>query len=631
MAAWVSGVKRFFSLQNLQFLAGKRIKPALQIGFSVGAVLCILVWLPAFPSYENKTLDWRYTWKPLQAAAPSDKVVIVAIDDQSLETLKVQWPWPRTMYAKAIDNLSKAGAKVVALDFVFSEPSKKELAAQDKVLGDAIVRSRSWIVMANKLSRDETQSATRLAVESPIASLDPGKTHVGFVNVWYDPDGILRRSAVVQRRGKVPYYSFALKIISRWYGLADPPYTTSAEEWLHYGPLSIPVQKRVNLLVNYRGGAGSFKTISFENILDDEVFAGMLTTGVFKDKIVLIGPTFAEAQDNHPTPYIYGYMPGVEVHANVIDTILHQKYFHFFNDLRLYLLMLLLPTALALIIIHLKPLKGLLFYVFFTIAYFSVGIWVFAHGRWIIPLFNPLLALTITYLVVFTYRVLTEEKRSRQIKGMFSRYVSPKVVDELIKNPSAALKLGGEKQEVTVLFSDIRGFTTLSEQLQPEQVVELLNEYFQAMTDVIFAHDGMVDKFIGDAIMAIFGAPVPHPDDPLRAVQTAVAMQAELKKLQEKWAARGRRTFEIGVGVNTGEAIVGNMGSTQAMGYTVIGDTVNLASRLESANKELATHILISESTYRRVAGQVEAKEHEGIKVKGKANAMSVFEVLRLK
>jgi adenylate cyclase len=229
------------------------------------------------------------------------------------------------------------------------------------------------------------------------------------------------------------------------------------------------------------------------------------------------------------------------------------------------------------------------------------------------------------------YLLLTEERHSRQIKNIFSRYVSPQVVEQLVKDPRAELKLGGNKQVVTILFSDIRGFTTLSEELSPEAVVELLNEYFQTWTDMIFKYDGTVDKFIGDAIMAIFGAPVAHPDDPLRAVQAALAMQAALMELNTKWAAEGKRMFKIGVGINTGEAIVGNMGSQQAMGYTVIGDAVNLASRLEGKTKDLGAEILISESTYQAVKNKVEAQEHQDITVKGKARAMSVYDVRGLK
>ncbi len=194
-----------------------------------------------------------------------------------------------------------------------------------------------------------------------------------------------------------------------------------------------------------------------------------------------------------------------------------------------------------------------------------------------------------------------------------------------------ALTLGGNKQEVTILFSDIRNFTNMSEQMQPEQVVELLNEYFQAMTNVIFGHEGTVDKYIGDAIMAVFGAPVSSPDDPVRAVRTGLDMLSALDLLRAKWESQGRSTFKIGIGVNTGEAIVGNMGSTQAMGYTVIGDAVNLASRLEGLNKELGTSLLISEATYERVRDYVEVKEFSGIKVKGKAEEMKVYAVQGLK
>jgi adenylate cyclase len=632
MAVGLDSLKRFFSPEHMRFLASKRIKPALQIGLSIGVLFCVFEFFDFNSMSENKTLDWRFVWKEIQAPAANDQVLIVAIDDQSMDRLKVRWPWPRTMYAKAIDRLSQAGAKVVAFDLVFSEPSQKELTVQDRILGDAILRSKSWIVLASKFFVKDMQVGQQIGYISPIPNIDPNKTHVGYVNLWHDKDGIIRHAALIQKHLNKPYQSFALKILARYYNL-DFPLVTVGGNWVHFGSIPIPVDGNANLLINFRGGPGSFKVISFENLLDDEVFQGMQAAGIFKDKIILIGPTFTEAQDNHPTPYFmdYGVTPGVEIHANVLDTVINQKYFHRLPGLMLYGLLLLLPLVTALISIHLKPLHGLAFFILFALLYVGAGFGVFLHGRLILPLANPVIALLATYLIVLMYRVLSEERRSRQIKGMFSRYVSPKVVEELIKNPSAAMKLGGNKQEVTILFSDIRGFTSLSEQLAPEEVVELLNEYFQAMTDVIFKHDGTVDKFIGDAIMAIFGAPVAHGDDPMRAVRTAVAMLEELKLLRAKWEARGRRTFEIGVGINTGEAIVGNMGSIQAMGYTVIGDAVNLASRLESANKELGTHILISESTYRQVAAQVEAREIPGIKVKGKANAFSVYEILNLK
>ncbi len=631
MALVLDSFKRFFSTENLKFLAAKRIKPAVQIGVGVGLFFCLFTFFDFNSMSENKTLDWRFVWKDVQSPSAKDQILIVAIDDQSMDSLKVRWPWPRTMYAKAIDRLSQAGAKVVAFDLVFSEPSRKELEVQDRILGDAILRSKSWIVLASKFFVKDMQVGQQIGYVSPIPNIDPNKTHVGYVNLWHDKDGIIRHSALIQKHLNKPYQSFALKILARYYNL-DFPTVTVRSGWVNFGDIPIPVDSGANMLINFRGGPGSFKVISFENLMDDEVMQGLATAGVFKDKIVLIGPTFTEAQDNHPTPYFldYGVTPGVEIHANVLDTIINQKYFFRLSGPLLYGLLLLLPLLLALVIIHLKPWQGIVFFLVYTLLYVAAGFFVFLKAHVVVPLANPAIALVVTYLFVLMYRVFSEERRSRQIKGMFSRYVSPKVVDELIKNPSAAMKLGGNKQEVTLLFSDIRGFTSLSEQLAPEEVVELLNEYFQAMTDVIFKHDGTVDKFIGDAIMAIFGAPVRHEDDPMRAVRTGVAMLEELKVLRAKWEAHGRKTFDIGIGINTGDAIVGNMGSIQAMGYTVIGDTVNLASRLESANKELGTRLLISESTYQHVKRQVEVKEYTGLKVKGKAQAMSVYEVLRL-
>lgn len=296
-----------------------------------------------------------------------------------------------------------------------------------------------------------------------------------------------------------------------------------------------------------------------------------------------------------------------------------------------FLIFLLLPLLIGQLTIKLKPIRGLFALVGLAVAYLLISIWMFISYRLLVPVVNPLLVAAITYLMVVVYLLVTEERHSRFIKGMFSRYVSPKVVEELVKDPNAELKLGGNKQVVTVLFSDIRGFTTLSEELTPEAVVEKLNEYFQTWTDIIFKHDGTVDKFIGDAVMAIFGAPMAHPDDAARAVRAAWDMREALEKLNERWKEQGRRTLNIGVGINTGEAIVGNMGSHQAMGYTVIGDTVNLASRLESKTKDLGAFLLISETTYAAVKDLVEVETFSDVTVKGKSKALSVFAVRGLK
>ncbi|MBN1594327.1 adenylate/guanylate cyclase domain-containing protein [candidate division FCPU426 bacterium] len=609
-----------------------RAKMAVSIALFMATLFVVLDYFGFGITYENKMLDFRFMLREPAGPSLQDKIVIVAIDDQTLNTLKLRWPWPRSVFARAIDNLSKAGARVVAFDMIFSEPSGKELARQDQVLGSAIIRSRSWIVLGSKFYAKKTPVGLETSYVAPIPKIDPGKTHVGYVNYWHDEDGIVRHAALLRKHQGTLYQSFVLKILSRYHNIKEPG-VILAEQQLTYGPLKIRVERNAKLLINYRGGPGSFQIISFDNLLDGEVFKGLLESGVFKDRIVLIGPTFLEAQDNHPTPYLRsggGLTAGVEIHAHVLDTIMQQKYFVQANWAARWSIFYLMALFLALVGVRLRPGYSFLVLLAAIFIYGGAASWLFMRLRWVLPMFTPMFMLTIgTYLPVLAYRLVTEERQSRFIKDAFARYVSPKVVEELVKNPEA-LQLGGKKQTVTVLFSDIRGFTSLSERLRPEQVVELLNEYFQTWTDIIFKYDGMVDKFIGDAVMAIFGAPVAHPDDPIRAVRAALDMKQALARLQERWRAEGKYTFNIGVGINTGEAIVGNMGSRQAMGYTVIGDTVNLASRLEGKTKDLEAFLLVSQRTYEEVKRLVAVREHAGIMVKGKAEPLTVYEVLGL-
>lgn len=613
---------------------------ALTITVFIGMIFCLLHYFQFSQSFEGKFIDARFMLRDQVGPYADDKIIIVAIDDQSLESLGVRWPWPRTMFAKAIDNLSDAGAHVVAFDLIFSQPSKEELVKQDEVLGDAITRSRAWIVLGSKFYSQRTSAGVQTAYVKAIPNIDKNKTHVGYVNYWADDDGVIRHAGLLKKHQNQLYQSFALRIIARYLKIDAPAIELSPSQ-LIYGPLKIKVTDGARMLINYRGGTGRFKTISYENIVNDDIFEGLKTSGLFKNKIVLIGPTFTEAQDNHVTPYFrahvgsdgrtLGLTPGVEIHANVLNTVLNQKFLVPAKNWLNYLLMFLLSYLIAMITIRYKPWKGIVILLALVLGYFIFSSWMFLSFNMLTPVLLPVLAMVSVYVLVMVYRVFTEEVQNKRIKSMFARYVSPKVVDQLVKNPLGELKLGGTKQKVTVLFSDIRGFTSMSEQLSPEAVVDRLNEYFQVWTDMIFKYDGMVDKFIGDAVMAIFGAPVSHKDDAIRAVKCALEMEAALKKMQERWQAEGKHIIKIGVGINTGEAIVGNMGSEQAMGYTVIGDTVNVASRLESKTKELNQTILISSATHEEVKDLVDTVEFDDVMVKGKAQALSVFGVKGLK
>lgn len=250
-------------------------------------------------------------------------------------------------------------------------------------------------------------------------------------------------------------------------------------------------------------------------------------------------------------------------------------------------------------------------------------------GIWLNAVY-PLLTMVIVYTAVTLYRYIVEEREKRKIRGAFSFYVTPSVVNEMLKNPDK-LKLGGDKKELTVLFSDIRGFTTLAEEMEPEALVNLLNEYLTEMTDIVFEFDGLLDKYIGDAVMAVWGAPLEQNDHPARACRTALKMLDRLTKMQQKWEAEGTPRLDIGIGINAGPMVVGNMGSERRFDYTVMGDSVNLASRLEGINKEYGTQVVISEFTYERVKDDFFCRELDAVRVKGRAKPAKIYELVALR
>ena len=254
-------------------------------------------------------------------------------------------------------------------------------------------------------------------------------------------------------------------------------------------------------------------------------------------------------------------------------------------------------------------------------------LFIFSHFNVWLNIIYPALTMITIYLGITVYRYITEEREKKKIRGAFQYYLTASVINEMLKDPSK-LKLGGDKKDLTVSFSDIRGFTTISEKLTPEELVHLLNEYLTAMTNVVFQYDGLLDKYMGDAVMAVFGAPLDQPDHALRACRTALGMMEELKKLQKKWAEEGKPVLDIGIGINSGDMVVGNMGSDMRFDYTVVGDMVNLGSRLEGTNKEYGTNIVISEYTYNDVKDVFFCRELDSVIVKGKKLPVKIYELL---
>jgi adenylate cyclase len=462
----------------------------------------------------------------------------------------------------------------------------------------------------------------------PIPPLREAAKNLGHVNIVPDTDGTVRRETLAVAYQNNFYPSLALQVARVARGVPIDEMVLDLHGAVELGPVRIPTDVEGRMLIDFVGPDRSFPHYAAADVL-----SGAIPPETFKDAIVFVGATATGIFDLRVTPYT-AVFPGVEIHANTVENILGDHLIQRapWVEIAVFLLVVGLPFALGAALGRLRPLGGSLLALGLVVALFVVAQGLFVYGGLWFPAFYPMLAVVLTHVPITVHRALTEERQRLFVKRAFQQYVPEGVVKNILADPSL-LRFGGERKELTVLFSDVRGFTTYSERHGAEQVVEILGEYLSRMVDVVFVHEGTLDKFVGDALMAVFGAPVPQRDHALRACRTAVDMMATLRELQAKWAREGKEPFRIGIGVNTGEVIVGNLGSVQRFDYTVIGDPVNLAARLEGLNKEFpeASGIIISEFTYAQVKDHVEVRPLGQVTVKGKAKPVVVYELLGVK
>ncbi|MDI6757405.1 MAG: adenylate/guanylate cyclase domain-containing protein [Endomicrobiia bacterium] len=570
-----------------------------------GAVLAAvsLLWLAGlFTALDNSWSDFKFILRgPL---SPDKNIIIVAIDEHAIKMLG-RWPWPRRTHARLIERLTRAGAKAIIFDVLFTEPDRLDPAG-DAELTAAARKSRRTILGGMFQFKDRAAEAYLVPVGETVRS-----PRVGFVNIFPELDGKCRKVPLfIEYRG-APLPSLALRGLEIYY-------QKSADEIVSERRLALDDYGELTL--NYRGGFERFEYISFYDVV-----SGKSPRSAFKGKIVLVGGTAAALFDLKATPYSPVF-PGVEIHANAISNVINSNFLHPVSWLWAFLAAALLCAAGGYFMTTMSAWKGSMVAASMIFGYLGLSYAMFLGERY----FNytaPAVAGLFCYVGILLYRFFTEEKEKKYIKKTFSHYLSPHVMEDILNNP-ASLKLGGQKQTLSVLFSDIRGFTTMSENLKAEEVVALLNEYLTEMVKVVFKHDGTLDKFMGDAVMAFWGAPIPQNDHAVRAVSCARDMIINLRKLQEKWLVEGKTsTINIGIGVNTGEMVVGNMGSYERMDYTVIGDNVNLGARLEGLNKDYATEVIISEFTYAVVRDIFKTKYLDEVKVKGKAKPVKIYAV----
>ena len=609
------------------------------------AVLWAFLRLEA-PSYleffELRVADFRIQSRGQQAVG--DSVAIIAIDEKSLDE-RGRFPWARSQMAALISKLTELGAAVIALDIIFAEPTSAE---EDQKLADAITQSGKVVLgyflefggtaddasgtFASSYNLVKPSGSPGLRhlteasdVESNIPVVARAARRAGFLSFIPDADGMFRQALLAARFKDKILIPLSLEAVRVYRG--GELLTMALEDYgvsdVLLGRSSIPTDERGEMWINYAGPARTFAHHSATDVLSGKVSAEDL-----RGRIALVGATATGIFDLRATPVDPVY-PGVEIHATVIDNILNGRYIYrpkwiVIGDISI---ILVLGLSLGTILIWVPALWGGVLSVAVGVAYAWGTEFVFLNYGVPLSLIYPLLSISTIYLTITLLRYMKEEREKRRVRSAFNLYLHPEVARMVSEDPGL-LRLGGKKQELTVMFTDIRGFTSISETLDPEDLVEFLNEYLGAMTDIVFHHDGLLDKYIGDAIMALWGAPLPKGNHAELACLTALDMRTKLHEMQIDWRERGLPPIEMGVGINTGPMVVGNMGSYQRFNYTVMGDHVNLASRLEGLNKMYDTRVLLSESTLAQIGDEFLTREIDAVRVKGKTQPVRIYELL---
>lgn len=628
---------------------------------------------------------YDYRLKLTMPRTVDDRIVILDIDEKSLKE-EGRWPWSRDRLGLLMDKLfDKYGIAVVGFDVVFAEKDESsglkvlQKLGQNQLKGDAgfqtvltqirpqleydnvfagKIKNRN-VVLGYYLTDQKDNNLSGMLPEPtfpagsfkgrPIAftlwngyganlpELQQAAASAGHFNPLVDIDGVVRRVPVLAEYNGAYYESLSIAVVRTLLGHPKilPGFAEGKDngyaglEWLELaaagGTLKIPVDHDVATFVPYRGKQGSFRYISVTDVLHDRVEPAQL-----KDKIVLVGTTAPGLLDMRATPVAEVY-PGVEVHANMIAGILDQN----LKERPAYMIgaevvwLLLIGVVLSFLMPLLSPAKAILVSAFMFAITQGVSLLLWHYGNVLLTVANSLVMISLLFALDMSYGYFVESRTKHQITSLFGKYVPTELVDEMSKHPEQVVSMEGESREMTILFSDVRGFTTISEGLDPKELSQLMNEFLTPLSRVVSKHQGKVDKYMGDCIMAFWGAPNPLPDHARNAVLAGIEMQATLKALQPHFKERGWPEIHVGVGINTGRVSVGNMGSEVRVAYTVMGDEVNLASRLEGITKQYGVGIIVGENTRNAVTDFV-YRELDHVRVKGKDKPVAIYEPIGL-
>lgn len=589
-------------------------------------------------------------------------IVLVAISEGADSEIPYKYPWPASVHAKLVENLTEAGAKVILFDVLLTEPD--ELNPRNDTLLAKAIRDHGRVVLAADVERTESRRGEELVPVFPHLLLrEYNPNPMGFVHTIPSVDGSVRSYSFGRRYLGNEYYMLGIEGVKLFRDIADDQVDaldgTSESEHFHVGEYAIRRENLNSFIINYYGPEGIFPTISYDKVVDDEEFTtvmeedafemnlfddpltgeGLLHDGIFKDKIVIVGSTMPVLQDFHSTPFSSADLPrpGFEIHANAIQTILDGNYIVSQSTLSQFLMMFILSFIVVFYNRYLGAGWGFLITAATMGLYYFTAIQIFLYFQMFIFVSGAFISLFIGQVATVGYEYVIEQREKRRIKGMFSSYVSPTLVDQMVASKEEPT-LGGEETYMTAFFSDIVSFSSFSEILEPKQLVALINEYLTAMTDILNEQGGTLDKFIGDAIVAFFGAPIMVEDHARRACVTSQLMSRELRRLKEKWKADNWPDIvwqmQHRIGLNTGDMVTGNMGSIRRFNYTMMGDNVNLAARCESGAKSYNVYTMVTEATKleaQRYGDECLYRFLDNIVVKGRTQPVKVFEIVGLK
>jgi adenylate cyclase len=624
---------------------------------TVSVLLALAVWLPGLlDTFEAKTWDARVKLlaKP---GEQTENIVLILLDQESLdwaeETMGWGWPWPRQVYSAIIEFVQMGGAKSLAFDVLFSEPSILGVY-DDEIFGASIAASNRFIAAAffsnisgqntrwpegqtpydvdienldNWLEEDADKPPLFRRASFPVPEIAGSVKALVNVHMDPDPDAIYRRGNLFSIFNNTVVPSVALAS----YLIGDPgehALTINRGKLVIDGKVT-PIDKNGASIIRFRGPSGThtlFRTAevirSYIQIMEGEEPA--LDPEIFKDTYVLYGFSAPGLKDLRPTP-VSGEYPGVEVHATMLDNLLSGDFMRMSPSWFTFLLLILFSLGASVMVSMISgAVKNGIAYGIFLPLPVVLSLFAYQAGFWL-----PLVVLEVGAIIALIGASLlnyaTEGKQKRYIKGAFSQYLSPTVIERLIADPEQ-LKLGGEKRELSIFFSDLQGFTTISEGLTPEELTTLLNEYLSAMTDIIQEEGGTIDKYEGDAIIAFWNAPVKYDDHAIRLVRASLRCQDKLAELRPVFKERIGKEMLMRIGMNTGPAVVGNMGSKTRFDYTMLGDAVNLAARLEGINKQFGTYTMISRNTLDAIGDAFPVRELSRVAVVGRKEAVVVYE-----